>query len=684
MLNFRVLLTVLIVFFCSFSVTAQTIVKVGIYQNPPKVFLDEKGQPAGFFVELLGEIAKQEKWQLEFVFAGWSECLRNLESGHIDLMTDVAYTESRIRKYDLNKVSVISDWFQAYCAEPGRINSILDLNQLKVSILAESVQLEFFKNLLKNLDYQCHILELQNYDDIFNSVKKGQADVLLTNRFAGKLLGQKYGLVETSLIFNPTSLHFAADKGKNGHILQKIDQHLEIWKKDSASFYYQCLERNLKEKVEERVPLWAMRLFFGLIAIICAAFLIIREFRRQLEKRTAELIMSNRKLEQTLDQLQLANEKAVNQERLNALGQMASGIAHDFNNILTPITGFSELLIDEPKLLDDRKTVRDYLESIRDAGYDGIELVKRMKAFYRQRESMLEKIPVDLNQLIDNVVTLTRFKWQEQAQFEGRKILVEFTPQNRDPVNISPSHIREVLVNLIINAVDAMPDGGVIQLATFKQDGFSGVSIKDNGTGMDSETLANCFRAFYTTKGEKGTGIGLSMVKEICEWHDARLVVNSEPGIGTEFKILFHDFGREAEKITSAVSGLVNASLKILLVDDDSRVLMVSEAMLANAGHRVVCCSNGKDAFSQLQKCDFDLVISDYSMPDMTGLVLIREVRKFKPIQKFIIFSGSNIDQAAFEIQNLGVSILEKPLKMSCLNQFIGSMFLCSGSGKNS
>ncbi|MFZ5951547.1 MAG: response regulator [Candidatus Rifleibacteriota bacterium] len=656
-------------------------VKIGIYQNPPKVFLDENGQPAGFFVELLQEIAKHEGWQLEFVFADWSECLRNLEGGRIDLMTDVAYTETRIRKYDLNKVSVISDWFQAYCAEPGRINSILDLNQLKVSILAESVQLEFLKNLLKNLDYQCQILELQNYDEIFTSVEKGQADVLLTNRFAGKLLGPKYGLVETSLIFNPTSLHFAAEKGKNWQILQKIDQHLEIWKKDSASFYFKCLERNLKEKLEEKVPLWATRLFFGLFAIICAAFLIIREFRRQLEKRTAELVLSNRKLEQTLNQLQLANEKAVNQERLNALGQMASGIAHDFNNILTPITGFSELLIDEPRLLDDRKTVMDYLKSIKDAGYDGIELVKRMKAFYRQRENLLEKVPVDLNQLIENVVTLTRFKWQEQAQLEGRKIQVEFISHNDHPVNISPSHIREVLVNLIINAVDAMPDGGVIQLATFKQDGFSGVSIKDNGTGMDSETLANCFRAFFTTKGEKGTGIGLSMVKEICEWHNAILLVNSELGCGTEFKILFPDYGPEAEKITSVGSGAVNASLKILLVDDDSRVLMVSEAMLANAGHRVVCCSCGKDAFDQLKKCDFDLVISDYSMPDMTGLALIKEVRKFKPIQKFIIFSGSNIDQAAFEIQNLGVSILEKPMKMSHLNQFIGSMFLCPGDG---
>lgn len=649
-------------------------VAVGVYQNPPKVYLDEKGEPRGFFVDLIKEIARLEEWQVRFNFDTWSENLRKLEDGRIDLMPDVAFTEARVQKYSLNRETVISDWFQVY-GKSREINSILDLKGIRVAILAESIQLDFFKNLIKNLGYHCEIVERQDYESICAAVRDGDADVMLSNRFAGKVLGPKYGLKETSVIFNPTSLHFAARKNANQEILQRIDARLNDWKERSDSFYFQTLHKNLSEKTEFVLPTWLKNLLWSLLLIILFILATVLVFRRQLDQRTSELRIANDKLVLAMQELKEAHEKAVNQERLNALGQMASGIAHDFNNILTPITGFTELLIEADDMLEDREKLKDYLKTILSAGNDGVELVKRMKAFYRQQEATLEKADTDLNQLVDAVVKLTVPRWKEQTQSEGRPVSVETDFTENCRAQVCPSQIRGMLVNLIFNAVDAMPQGGTIKIATFKKDGNPGIILKDSGTGMNPEVLNNCFSAFYTTKGERGTGIGLSMVKEICESHNAVLSLDSELGKGTEFTIVFADAEVAAPQAVDKKRQVVGRQLKILAVDDDARVLSVTKALLSNDGHNVVCCERASEALNLALSQDFDLIISDYSMPEHTGLSLVQEIRKRKPLQKFIVVSGSNIERAMAELDRLNVQTLEKPLKLSRLNQCIASLF---------
>lgn len=651
------------------------IVVVGIYQNPPKVYADENGNAKGFFVDLIKEVARLEGWEVRFSLDSWSNNLRKLENGGIDLMTDVAYSESRLQKYEFNQESVVSDWFQAYSAEDIKIDSILDLDNRRIAVLADSIQLDYLKSWIKNLGQNCEIVARSDYQLIFQAVKDGEADVLLTNRFAGKLLGPKYGVRETSLIFNPTSLHFAAGKGKNVDVLARIDSHLKGWKTDSQSVYYRHLTGNLDEKNEYRVPRWLVNLVFSLIIIILSAVLVVYFFRLKLNQRTAELSLSNQKLEKALQDLKDAHEKAVNQERLNALGQMASGIAHDFNNILTPVTGFSEMLIDSPDMLEDKDQLIDYLKSIRDAGYDGVELVKRMKSFYRLQEAGQEKEKTDLNELVHKIIQLTRPRWKEQTQNEGRSVEIEFRAEAEEKIAIFPSQVREMLVNLLFNAVDAMPKGGRISIRTYGEDGYVGFSIRDTGAGMTPEVLNNCFKAFFTTKGDHGTGIGLSMVKEICEHHEARLEVESSPGIGSEFRILFplNEEGRRARTEKSEV--LVSHNLKIMIVDDDPRVLAVTEVMLKNEGHHLTCFSDATTAISTALIEDFDLIVTDFSMPDFTGLQLIKEVIKKKPLQKFLILSGSNIEGATFELEELGVKVIEKPLRMNNFNEFLIEVF---------
>lgn len=668
----------LLFFSLSASAVAQTqrIVVVGIYQNPPKVFADEKGEAKGFFVDLIREIARLENWQVRFSLDSWSSNLKKLENADIDLMTDVAFSESRLVKYDYNNESVVSDWFQVFAADNIKINSILDLDKKRIAILSDSIQLDYLKSWVKNLGQTCEIVERSDYQMIFQAVKNGEADILLTNRFAGQLLGPKYGIKETSLIFNPTSLHYATQKGKNAEILARIDYHLKNWKSDPDSFYYKSLTQSLGEKTDMQLPKWLYNLIAGLIIVILSALLIVHFFRLKLNQRTTELSLSNKKLQAAVEELKEAHDQAVNQERLNALGQMASGIAHDFNNILTPVTGFSELLIESPDMLEERDTLIEYLKSIRDAGYDGVELVKRMKAFYRQQEVGIEKQATDLNELIKNVIMLTRPRWREQTQKEGRNVDVAFYEENQELVRLCPSQIREILVNLIFNAVDAMPKGGQIVIRTFKEDGFSGFSIKDNGSGMSPEVLSSCFKAFYTTKGQHGTGIGLSMVKEICESHGAKIGVESAEGLGTEFRILFPESDEHSLEETSDAILTLNRSLRVLVVDDDARVLAVTQAMLKNEGHQVSCFNSPVEAIECALQQDFDLIVSDFSMPEYTGLKLIKEIRKKKPLQKFLILSGSNIEDAMIELDKLGVKIIEKPLRINRLNEQVCKLFM--------
>ncbi|MGM0598206.1 MAG: ATP-binding protein, partial [Candidatus Rifleibacteriota bacterium] len=533
---------ILLISFCclctqSLSATAPTKLTVGIYDNPPKLFLNENNEPDGFFVNLLKEIARQENWKLEFKHKSWPALLEALKNAEIDLLPDVAYSQKRSEIYELNKETVVSDWFQIFSGTNEKLTSILDLKNVKIAVLDKSIQLAYLKNLQRNLDQEISFVTANDYKQLFEKVKNKQAELLLSNRFTGKKMGPAYGVKETSLIFNPKSLHFATPKGKNSKILETIDQYLKAWKKDTNSFYYQSLAKQLDGETSQDIPENLIMAVKILVSLLIIGGLIIALFKHRLNKRTYELKQSNLKLKNTLNELKAAHKKAVTQEKLNALGQMASGIAHDFNNVLMPICGFSDLILSDENLQNDHETVKDYLATIKEAGQDGQELVKRMRSFYRNSDRKTEKSSEDINELIAKIKSLTSPKWKEQPQQRGVEIDFDFEAGNIPKVEIYKNEIREMLVNLIFNAVDAMPDGGKINIKTYHDGCLVHILISDTGHGMDQKTQQECFKAFYSTKGEKGTGMGLSMVKDICENHAALLKVSSTINEGTTFKI---------------------------------------------------------------------------------------------------------------------------------------------------
>jgi len=214
------------------------------------------------------------------------------------------------------------------------------------------------------------------------------------------------------------------------------------------------------------------------------------------ERRSAEV-----RLAETLEELRDMQQQLVQQERMQAMGQMASGVAHDFNNALSPILGSVELLLEAPTILDDREELIDSLQTIRTSALDAASVVRRLRGFYRgaQAEDVVEI--VDVNEVIKSSIDLTRPHWRVQAQSEGRAIDIDTVLQEVPTVSINESELREVLTNMIMNAADAMPEGGTITFRTRTEGEMVAIEVSDTGIGMTDEVRQRCLDPFFTTKG---------------------------------------------------------------------------------------------------------------------------------------------------------------------------------------
>lgn len=280
--------------------------------------------------------------------------------------------------------------------------------------------------------------------------------------------------------------------------------------------------------------------------------------------------------------------------------------------------GYTELLLNDPTTLDDKPTVLDYLQTMNTAGRDAAHVIGRLREFYRPREETDVFECVALNHLIEQAVALTQPKWRDQARAHGRTIEINLDLEKVPTIAGNPAELREVLTNLIFNAVDAMPAGGTITLRTYRLAASVVVSVTDDGTGMSEEVRTHCLEPFYSTKGDGGTGLGLSMTFGIVKRHDAELDIESVPGRGTTFRITFPSnvktFAAERAPTVSAPR-----RLRVLVVDDDPIPRNVVRSYLLADGHTVATANSGQDAIVEFEAGNFDLVVTDHAMPGMNG-----------------------------------------------------------------
>jgi PAS domain S-box-containing protein len=406
------------------------------------------------------------------------------------------------------------------------------------------------------------------------------------------------------------------------------------------------------------------------------------EFLRQLSEHVAlaaHQAQLHTALQRAYDDLHQTQQAVMQQERLKALGQMASGIAHDINNAISPVALYTESLLETEPGLSVR--ARDYLETIQRANEDVAQTVARMREFYRPREAELVLSPVNLNEVAQDVIGLTRARWSDMPQERGVVIEVDTSLAANDPVVPGvEAELREALTNLVFNAVDAMPEGGTLSIRTRRTSDPSRaeapdrvyIEVSDSGVGMDAETQRRCLEPFFTTKGERGTGLGLATVYGSVQRHNAEIYILSAPGRGTTVQLVFAAARDEAVPKEPPRRQRL-PSLRILVVDDDPLLLKSLRDTLETDGHSVTTATGGLaglEAFSAARENDMplDLVITDLGMPYVDGRQVAAGIKELSPSTPVLLLTGWGqrlMDDA--ELPAHVDKVLNKPPKLADL-----------------
>ncbi|MFL6606508.1 MAG: MHYT domain-containing protein [Steroidobacteraceae bacterium] len=406
------------------------------------------------------------------------------------------------------------------------------------------------------------------------------------------------------------------------------------------------------------------------------------EFLRQLSGHVALAAHQSQlygALQRAYEDLRQTQQTVMQQERLRALGQMASGIAHDVNNALTPAALYVQSLLDRDRSLG--AEARNYLTITLRAIEDVANTIARMREFYRPREPQVALLPVDLNRILQQVIDFTHVRWSDMPQERGILIRVQNEFAVQLPLILgAQNEIRDALTNLVLNAVDAMPEGGTLTLRSKPLGATSApimdapatrvlIEVCDTGIGMSEAVRNRCLEPFFTTKGERGTGLGLAMVYGMTQRHAAELEIDSEPGAGTTVRLIFP----VAVTIASAASATdvrPLGQLRILIVDDDPLILQSLQDALENDGHFVGVADGGQagiDKFHLAQQCGspFDMVITDLGMPHVDGRTVAIAIKSRAATVPVIMLTGWGYRLQAQDDVPQGVDcVLSKPPKL--------------------
>jgi signal transduction histidine kinase len=378
----------------------------------------------------------------------------------------------------------------------------------------------------------------------------------------------------------------------------------------------------------------------------------LRQTNQKLEELTRDLesrvLARTRELESSNQALRQAQQALIQQERLRALGQMASGIAHDINNAISPIALYTEAMLEHEAGLSPEG--RSRLVTIQRAIDDVAQTVGRMREFYRPQDQKPRFANLDVNALVQQVVDLTRARWSDQPQRSGIIIELKVELASELPEILgADNEIRDAITNLIFNAVDASPKGGVILVRS----GLSPtepqrvlLEVIDSGVGMDEETRRRCLEPFFTTKGERGTGLGLAMVFGMAQRHGASLEVDSRPGTGTTMRLLFPiGGGAPGATVRMPTLKVPAPGLRILIVDDDPVLRDSLCNTLQDEGHRVTLAGGGQEGIDLFRAAQqgtepFEVVLTDLGMPYVDGRQVAAAVRTLAPHTPIILLTG--------------------------------------------
>lgn len=463
--------------------------------------------------------------------------------------------------------------------------------------------------------------------------------------------------------FTPTSQQIVEKTFRQ--ILQELQQgktenfspqilELEILRKDGSSLWTESLVSLLRDDYNRPVG------FVGTTRDITE--------RKQAEEALRE---SHQRLEEALDELKRTQQQIIQQERLSALGQMASGIAHDFNNVLQPVLGVTELLLAFPDSLNDREKVIRRLQTIHTATQDAANVVRRLREFYRCNGDESFKL-LDLSEVVEQAILLTQPRWKDEALARGLTYHLQSDLEEVPTIEGNEGDLRQALTNLIFNAIDAMPHGGTITFRTRTEGHHVVLEVSDTGVGMTEEVRRRCLEPFFSTKGQRGTGLGLAAVYGILQRHRGSIDIESQPGQGTTFLLRFPIRKQTESPVSSVAGSSLSPSLRVLCVDDEPMVREVIASYLTQDGHIVEEATDGAEGLEKFQAGRFDLVVTDRAMPGMNGVQLGLAVKQKAPDTPVILLTGFGSLMEVTGEKPVGVDyVVSKPVTMEQLRKAV-------------
>jgi len=395
-----------------------------------------------------------------------------------------------------------------------------------------------------------------------------------------------------------------------------------------------------------------------------------KRFGEFFEERVQPILDANGELSKILitnrnvTEVRATEERSSHMKKLAAIGKLSSGAAHDFNNVIAGVLGRVHL-IRKTKITP---TLQKHLDSIEDAVKTGSETVRRMLE-YAKGENSRTMEPLDVKNLLDTVVFITQPKWVNLREEKGIIVSLKTSIEENLFLRGNKSELTNAFTNLMINAVDAMPDGGVLKLTASRIEKQIRISVSDTGTGMTDDILERIFDPFFSTKGNKGTGLGLSEVFGTVRRHGAKIEVDSEVGKGTTFNIEINAL--DSLGVAADTDPEVLHKLNIVVVDDEEYLLETLQDILEEEGHTVQCFLDARDALKGLASDEtYDMIITDFEMPEMDGREFAHRAKLLNPKIPIVLLSGWPIELSNdVDLADVVDTVLTKPFTLSDINK---------------
>ncbi len=503
--------------------------RVGLYDNSPKVGRDAHGKPEGIFVDIIEAIAAAEGWRLTYVFGTWQQGLDRLERGALDLMPDVAFNAERDRRFAFHQEPVLSSWSQVYAPRGTTIRSLPDLDGRRVAVLEGSVQQDEFTSMVDGFGLRVILVEVPDFAAAFRAVAEGRADAVVTNRFYGVRHAAAMGLVDTAIIFSPSRLFFAAPRTGDPAILAAIDRRLKQLKADSSSVYYDSLRRWAVQQAPTAWPSWLRWVGVAAVLLLLVAFLWSVTLRRTAKRLRA----SDKRQRRLLGELAIAKDAAEAADRTKSA--FLATMSHELRTPLNSIIGFSGIMLQGlPGPLNPEQ--RKQLGMVHQSAKHLLELINDVLDLSKIEAGQLqiELRPFDLRASIEKSVAAL----QPQAKGKGLALDMKLSDEV-GAITSDQRRVEQVLLNLLSNAIKFTETGRVTVEAT-REDGAIVISVIDTGMGIREQDLPLLFKPFSqvdagSNKRFEGTGLGLSICKRLVGRLGGDIRVESRWGEGSRF-----------------------------------------------------------------------------------------------------------------------------------------------------